>query len=67
MKATQENYNDLCKKCESMLNDEHTQSFMEISFINYAEYFNELKTNFPNLIFELKNYGIKITKKETKE
>ena len=62
MKATQENYESLCKKCEDLINQELTQNFMEISFIDYTEYITQLKTKFPKLTFELKNYGISITK-----
>ena len=62
--ATQEDYEEVRHRCQEMISDEHFGGFSKVNFVDYNNYLDKLKTEFPKFIIEQVNYGIRINKEK---
>lgn len=60
--ATEEDYISLKKTCNQMLEDENFAGFTSVNFINYTQYLNQLKVEFPKFKFRQTDFGISVDK-----
>ena len=51
------------RACRKLQEDYLMSSFIKMNFIDYSDYIVELIDEFPKLVFELKDYGIRVSKK----
>ena len=60
--ATQEQYETLKKECSKMVEDKNFAGFSAINFIDYTQYLDKLKVEFPEFKFRQTDFGISVDK-----
>lgn len=60
--ATQEQYETLRKECLKMVEDKNFSGFSAINFIDYTQYLDKLKVEFPEFKFRQTDFGISVDK-----
>ena len=60
--ATQEQYETLKKECSKMVEDKNFAGFSAINFIDYTQYLDKLKVEFPEFKLRQADFGISVDK-----
>ena len=60
--ATQEQYDALRRTCNQMLEDTNFAGFTSVNFIDYTQYLDKLKVEFPKFKFKQTSFGISVDK-----
>ncbi len=60
--ATEEDYISLKKTCKRMLEDTNFAGFTSVNFIDYTQYLDKLKVEFPKFKFKQTGFGISVDK-----
>ena len=62
--ATEEDYESVRKGCLRMINDDKMRAFGSLNFVDYSKCLDNLRAEFPQLVFTQECFGLTVDKKE---